>query len=138
MGEKQDKIYYIAADSHAAAKNSPHLEIFRKKGIEVLLLSDRVDEWLTAHLMEYEGRKLQSVAKGELDLGDDEESDKELEEKSKSAEKLLKRMKEALAERYRTQRAGYGDAHAAPAERGRTRFTKLQTDPGNQSRSSYS
>jgi len=99
MQEGQDKIYYIAADSHAAAKNSPHLEIFRKKGIEVLLLSDRVDEWLTAHLMEYDGKKLQSVAKGELDLGDDEASEKELEEKAKSAEKLLKRMKDALQDK---------------------------------------
>ena len=96
MQEGQDKIYYVAADSHAAAKSSPHLEIFRKKGIEVLLLSDRVDEWLTAHLMEYEGKKLQSIAKGQLDLGDDEESEKELEKKSKSAEKLLKRMKKSL------------------------------------------
>ena len=99
MSEEQEKIYYIAADSHAAAKNSPHLEIFRKKGIEVLLLSDRVDEWLTAHLVEFEGKKLQSVAKGELDLGKDEESEKELEEKSKSAEKLIERMKAALQER---------------------------------------
>ncbi len=99
MQESQDKIYYIAADSYSAAKNSPHLEIFRKKGIEVLLLSDRVDEWLTAHLTEYEGKKLQSVAKGELDLGDDEESEKELEEKARGAEKLLKRMKEALEDR---------------------------------------
>jgi molecular chaperone HtpG len=99
MQEGQDKIYFIAADSHSAAKNSPHLEIFRKKGIEVLLLSDRVDEWLTSHLMEYEGKKLQSVAKGELDLGEDEESEKELEKKSKDAEKLIKRMKDALGER---------------------------------------
>ena len=99
MPENQDKIYYIAADSYSAAKNSPHLEIFRKKGIEVLLLSDRVDEWLTAHLMEYEGKKLQSVAKGELDLGDDEESEKELEGKAKEAEKLLERMKKALSDR---------------------------------------
>ncbi len=99
MQEGQDKIYYIAADSHSAAKNSPHLEIFRKKGIEVLLLSDRVDEWLTAHLMEYDGKKLQSVAKGELDLGDDETSEKELEEKAKAAQKLLKRMKTALEEK---------------------------------------
>jgi molecular chaperone HtpG len=90
MAEGQDKIYYIAADTHSAAKSSPHLEIFRKKGIEVLLLSDRVDEWLTSHLMEYEGKKLQSVAKG------DEESEKELEKKAKSAEKLLKRMKKSL------------------------------------------
>ncbi|TNF89384.1 MAG: molecular chaperone HtpG, partial [Gammaproteobacteria bacterium] len=99
MQEGQDKIYYIAADSHSAAKNSPHLEIFRKKGIEVLLLSDRVDEWLTAHLMEYEGKKLQSVAKGELDLGKDEESEKELEEKAKGAEDLVKRMKDALEDK---------------------------------------
>jgi len=99
MPEGQDKIYYIAADSHSAAKNSPHLEIFRKKGIEVLLLSDRVDEWLTSHLMEYEDKKLQSVAKGELDLDDDETSEKELEKKAKSAEKLLKRMKDALTEK---------------------------------------
>lgn len=95
MQEGQDKIYYVAADSHAAAKNSPHLEIFRKKGIEVLLLSDRVDEWLTAHLMEYDGKKIQSVAKGELDL-DDESSEKKLEEKAKASEKLIKRMKKAL------------------------------------------
>jgi molecular chaperone HtpG len=98
MQEGQDKIYYIAADSHAAAKSSPHLEIFRKKGIEVLLLSDRVDEWLTSHLREYEGKKLQSIAKGELDLGDDDVSEKELEAKARSAEKLLKRMKKSLAE----------------------------------------
>ena len=99
LPEGQDKIYYIAADTHSAAKNSPHLEIFRKKGIEVLLLSDRVDEWLTSHLMEYEDKKLQSVAKGELDLDDDETSEKELEKKAKSAEKLLKRMKDALEEK---------------------------------------
>ncbi len=99
MQEGQDKIYYIAADTHAAAKNSPHLEIFRKKEIEVLLLSDRVDEWLTSHLMEYDGKKLQSVAKGQLDLGDDEASEKELEEKAKGAEKLLKRMKDALEDK---------------------------------------
>ena len=97
--EGQEKIYYIAADTHSAAKNSPHLEIFKKKGIEVLLLSDRVDEWLTSHLNEYDGKKIQSVAKGELDLGKDEESEKELEEKAKSSEKLIKRMKEALAEK---------------------------------------
>jgi len=99
MQEGQDKIYYVAADTYAAAKNSPHLEIFRKKGIEVLLLSDRVDEWLTAHLMEYDGKKLQSVAKGELDLGTDEESEKALEKKAKGAEKLLQRMKDALQDR---------------------------------------
>ncbi len=99
MIDGQDRIYYIAADSYNAAKNSPHLEIFRKKGIEVLLLSDRVDEWLTAHLMEYQDKKLQSVAKGELDLDKDEESEKALEEKAKASEKLIKRMKDALADR---------------------------------------
>jgi len=99
MQEGQDKIYYIAADSHAAAKNSPHLEIFNKKGIEVLLLSDRVDEWLTSHLAEFEGKKLQSVAKGELDLDKDEAAEKELEEKTKSSAKLVKRMKKTLDDR---------------------------------------
>lgn len=96
MQEGQDKIYYIATDSYSAAKNSPHLEIFKKKGIEVILLSDRVDEWLTSHLMEFDGKKLQSVAKGELDLGKDEGSEKELEQKTKASEKLVKRMKKSL------------------------------------------
>ena len=99
MQKGQDKIYYIAADSHAAAKNSPHLEIFKKKGIEVLLLSDRVDEWLTSNLTGFEGKKLQSVAKDELDLGKDEASEKKLEEKAKSSEKLVKRMKKTLGDR---------------------------------------
>jgi molecular chaperone HtpG len=99
MQKGQDKIYYIAADSHAAAKNSPHLEIFKKKGIEVLLLSDRVDEWLTSNLTEFEAKKLQSVAKGELDLDKDEASEKKLEEKAKSSEKLVKRMKKTLGDR---------------------------------------
>lgn len=99
MKEDQNKIYFIAADSYSAAKNSPHLEIFKKKGIEVILLSDRVDEWLTSHLMEFDGKKLQSVAKGELDLGKDEDSEKELEEKTKASEKLVKRMKKSLDEK---------------------------------------
>ncbi len=99
MQKGQDKIYYIAADSHAAAKNSPHLEIFKKKGIEVLLLSDRVDEWLTSNLTEFEGKKLQSVAKGELNLDKDKASEKKLEEKAKSSEKLVKRMKKTLGDR---------------------------------------
>ena len=99
MQEGQEKIYFIAADSYSAAKNSPHLEIFKKKGIEVILLSDRVDEWLTSHLMEFDGKKLQSVAKGELDLGKDEDSEKELEVKTKASEKLVKRMKKSLDEK---------------------------------------
>jgi molecular chaperone HtpG len=74
--EGQDKIYYITAETHAAAKSSPHLEIFKKKDIEVLLLSDRVDEWAVSNLQEFDGKKLVSVAKGSLDLGssDDEEN----------------------------------------------------------------
>ncbi len=99
MQEGQDKIYYIAADTHSAAKNSPHLEIFRKKGIEVLLLSDRVDEWLTAHFTEYDGKALQSIAKGELDLDKDEDSKKELEKKTEESKDLLKRMKESLGDK---------------------------------------
>ncbi len=82
MKEGQEKIYYIVADNYLAAKNSPHLEVFRKKGIEVLLLSDRVDEWLVSHLTEFDGKKLQSVARGELDL-DDEDKQKATEAKEK-------------------------------------------------------
>ncbi len=101
MQEGQEKIYYVTADSFAAAKNSPHLEIFRKKGIEVLLMSDRVDEWLLSSLTEFDGKHLQSVAKGELDLDklDSEEEKKELEEKSKDFESVLKQIKEVLAEK---------------------------------------
>ncbi len=76
MQEGQDKIYFIVADSYLAAKNSPHLEIFKQKKIEVLLLSDRVDEWLVSHLTEVEGKKLQSVARGDLDLGDVDDKEK--------------------------------------------------------------
>jgi molecular chaperone HtpG len=101
MKEGQDKIYYITADSPAAARHSPHLEVFNKKGVEVLLLSDRVDEWLVSHLHEYKGKHLQSVTKGKLDLGD--LADKEEKEKTEQAEKehgdLLKRLKDSLAER---------------------------------------
>ncbi|WP_447553222.1 molecular chaperone HtpG [Vreelandella sp. EE22] len=98
MKEGQKKIYYVVADSFNAAKNSPHLEIFRKKGIEVLLLSDRVDEWLMSHLTEFDGRSFADVAKGELDLGDveDEEEKKAQEETAKAKEGLVKRVKEAL------------------------------------------
>jgi molecular chaperone HtpG len=95
MQEGQKDIYYITADSPAAARHSPHLEVFRKKGVEVLLLSDRVDEWLVSHLHEYKGKHLQSVTKGKLDLG--ELADKEDQEKAEQAEKehedLLKRLK---------------------------------------------
>jgi molecular chaperone HtpG len=95
MKEGQEKIYYITADSFAAAKNSPHLEIFRKKGIEVLLLSDRVDEWVGSNLTEFDGKPLASIAKGSLDLGkladeDKQEQDKEAGEHRELVEKIGK------------------------------------------------
>ncbi|MCH4810176.1 molecular chaperone HtpG [Vreelandella neptunia] len=98
MKEGQQKIYYVVADSFNAAKNSPHLEIFRKKGIEVLLLSDRIDDWLMSHLTEFDGKTFADVAKGELDLGDveDEEEKKAQEETAKAKEDLVQRVKEAL------------------------------------------
>ncbi|MGR9073706.1 MAG: molecular chaperone HtpG [Gammaproteobacteria bacterium] len=101
MKEGQEKIYYVTADSFSAAKNSPHLEIFRKKGIEVLLLSDRVDEWLVTNLTEFADKPLQSVAKGELDLGklEDEADKKEQEEASKDFESVLKQIKEVLGDK---------------------------------------
>jgi molecular chaperone HtpG len=100
MAEKQEKIYYITADTLAAARNSPHLEIFKKKDIEVLLLTDRVDEWLVSHFTDYKGKHLQSVAKGELDLGELEDAeDKEKVEKAAEEHKhLLERVKTALGE----------------------------------------
>lgn len=100
MKPGQDKIYYITADSYAAAKNSPHLEVFRKKGIEVLLMYDRVDEWLVSHLTEFDGKPLVSVAKGELDLGElsDEQEKKEAEKVESEFKDLAGRIKEALGE----------------------------------------
>src|SRR5699024_8520885 len=100
MKEGQQTIYYIVADGFNAAKSSPHLEIFRKKGIEVLLLSDRIDEWLMSHRTEFDGKKLADVAKGELDLGEiaGEEEKKAQEETAKAKEALVKRVKEALAD----------------------------------------
>ena len=101
MKEDQDKIYYVTADSFIAAKNSPHLEIFRKKGIEVLLLSDRVDEWLVSNLNDFDGKVLQSVAKGQLDLDkfDTEEDKKEQEEASKDFESVVTQIKEVLGDK---------------------------------------
>ena len=100
MKEGQEKIYYITADSFAAVKNSPHLEIFRKKDIEVLLMFDRVDEWLTSHVNEFDGKSLVSIAKGELDLGelkdkDDEKAEKEAEGTHKE---LVERIQKSLGE----------------------------------------
>ena len=101
MQEKQDKIYYITADNYKAAKSSPHLEIFRKKGIEVLLMADRVDEWLMSHLTEFAEKSFQSITHGALDLGDleDEESKKALEEAEKQVEGLTERVKTALGDK---------------------------------------
>ncbi|MBE7566922.1 molecular chaperone HtpG [Acidithiobacillus thiooxidans] len=109
MREGQDKIYYITADTFIAAKNSPQLELLRKKGIEVLLLSDRVDEWLTSHLHEFEGKALSSVAKGALDLGsiETEEERKSQEEIEKTAEGLVERIKNALGDRVEAVRVSH-------------------------------
>lgn len=109
MREGQDKIYYITADTFIAAKNSPQLELLRKKGIEVLLLSDRVDEWLTSHLHEFEGKALSSVAKGTLDLGsiETEEERKSQEEIEKTAEGLVERIKNALGDRVEAVRVSH-------------------------------
>jgi molecular chaperone HtpG len=101
MKEGQEAIYYITADSLAAARSSPQLEIFRKKGIEVLLLVDRVDEWMLSHLYEFDGKPLQSVAKGSVDLGNlqDEAEKKQAEEAAEAFKPVLERLKEALKDR---------------------------------------
>ncbi|WP_305074575.1 molecular chaperone HtpG [Propionivibrio sp.] len=106
MKEGQEKIYYVTAETFTAAKNSPHLEIFRKKGIEVLLLSDRVDEWVTGHLTEFDGKQLQSVAKGGLDLGklEDEAEKKEAEQAADEFKELLEKIKTSLGERIKEVR----------------------------------
>ena len=106
MKDGQKAIYYIAADSFAAAKHSPHLEIFRKKGIEVLLLSDRVDEWLTSNLHEFDGKPLKSVAKGGLDLGElEDEAEKTAQKEAEESMKpLVERIKTTLGERVKDVR----------------------------------
>ncbi|MER2554308.1 MAG: molecular chaperone HtpG [Thauera sp.] len=101
MKEGQDKIYFVTAETFNAAKNSPHLEVFRKKGIEVLLLTDRVDEWVTGNLTEFDGKALVSVAKGGLDLGalEDEAEKQEVEKAADEYKELLDKMKASLGER---------------------------------------
>jgi len=100
MQDKQEKIYYMSSDSFNAAKNSPHLEVFKQKNIEVLLLSDRIDEWVVSNLTEFDGKPLQSVTQGDLNL--DNMSDKEEEKASKENEatygELIKKMKDALGD----------------------------------------
>jgi molecular chaperone HtpG len=107
MKEGQEAIYYITADTQAAAKNSPQLEIFRKKGIEVLLMSDRVDEWALSFLNEFDGTPLQSVAKGAIDLGklQDEEEKKAAEQAQEQFKPVLERIKEALKDKAADVRA---------------------------------
>lgn len=109
MKEGQEKIYFVTADSLKAARSSPHLEIFRKKGIEVLLLSDRIDEWLVSNLTEYAGKTLQSVAKGSLDLGKlEDEVEKQAHEKEAEAyNDLISKLKEVLGERIKDVRITY-------------------------------
>lgn len=106
MQPEQEAIYYITADSFAAAQHSPHLEIFRKKGIEVLLMSDRVDEWLLGSLTEFEGKKLQSIAKGDLDLGKLEtETEKEIQKKiEEDAKTLVEKIKATLGDKVKDVR----------------------------------
>ncbi|WP_339868080.1 molecular chaperone HtpG [Pseudohongiella nitratireducens] len=110
MKPEQEKIYYLVAESEKAAKNSPHLEIFRKKGIEVLLLSDRIDDWLMSHLHEFDGKSLQDITRGELDLGklDDTDEDKaEQEEREKALQPLLERVSKSLGDRIKETRISH-------------------------------
>ncbi|QEI08074.1 molecular chaperone HtpG [Pigmentiphaga aceris] len=109
MKEGQDKIYYVTADGYTAASHSPHLEIFRQKGIEVLLLTDRVDEWMLSFLRDFDGRTLVSIAKGGLDLGAlaDEEEKKQQEEVSENFKPLVERLKTALGERVKDVRVTF-------------------------------
>ena len=109
MKEGQDKIYYVTADTWMAAKNSPHLEIFRKKGVEVLLLTERVDEWMLSFLNEFDGKALVSVAKGDLDLGqlEDESEKKQKEETETDFKELVDIMKVALADKAKDVRVTF-------------------------------
>ena len=109
MKEGQDKIYYVTADTWMAAKNSPHLEIFRKKGVEVLLLTERVDEWMLSFLNEFDGKALVSVAKGDLDLGqlEDENEKKQKEETETDFKELVEKMKVALADKAKDVRVTF-------------------------------
>jgi molecular chaperone HtpG len=106
MKEGQEKIYYVTADTYAAAKYSPHLEVFKKKGVEVLLLSDRVDEWMLSYLQEFDGKELQSCAKGGLDLGAlEDEQDKETKKKVEDEFKdVLKKVEDLLKDRIKEAR----------------------------------
>jgi molecular chaperone HtpG len=106
MKEGQEKIFYIVSESEAAARTSPHLEIFKKKGIEVVLMYERIDEWLMSHMQEFDGKKFQDVSRGELDLGKlDDEEDKKLQEKNeKELEGLVERIQKCLSEKVKEVR----------------------------------
>ena len=106
MKEDQEKIYYLVADSAKAGRNSPHLEIFKKKGIEVILMHDRIDEWLMSHLQDFDGRQFQDISRGELDLGKlEDEEDKQVQEKTeKEFVKLVERIKENLGDKVKEVR----------------------------------
>ncbi len=109
MKEGQDKIYYVTGESYGAAKNSPHLEIFRKKGVEVLLLTDRVDEWMLSFMQDFDGKELVSVAKGDLDLGklEDEAEKKEHEETEAAYKELVEKMKTSLTDKAKEVRVTF-------------------------------
>ncbi len=99
MKSEQENIYYITADSYNTAKNSPHLEVFKKKGIEVLLLTDRIDEWLVNGLTEFDGKKMQSVAKGDLDKLDSEKDKKEVEKAQEDNKEVIEKMEKILGDK---------------------------------------
>ena len=109
MQEGQDKIYYITAESYAAAKSSPHLEVFLDKGVEVLLMGERVDEWMMSYLTEFDGKSFQNIAKGDLDLGklEDEKEQEEVKEAEENFKDLATRMKEALGDKVKEVRISH-------------------------------
>lgn len=105
MKEDQEVIWYVTAENRKAAENSPHLEIFRKKGIEVLLMSDRIDEWAMGYFTEFEGKKLRSIAKGDVDLGSDSDKQEDEEQAGTENDPLLQRLSEALSNEVKEVRA---------------------------------
>ena len=107
MAEGQDVIWYVTAENRKAAENSPHLEIFRKKGIEVLLMSDRIDEWAMGYFNEFDGKKMRSIAKGDVDLGSADDKAEEEQEKDSDKNPVLKRLADALAEEVSEVRASH-------------------------------
>jgi len=105
MQEGQDVIWYVTAENRKAAENSPHLEIFRKKGIEVLLMSDRIDEWAMGYFNEFDGKKMRSIAKGDVDLGSEEEKKQDKDQEDAEKDPLLERLTKALEEEVSEVRA---------------------------------